>query len=395
MEKRPAINLLAIGLDYLMLKDDRVRGDVRSRQLVYAQAFESFHLLVYAPKSLGFQPQKWAENLFVYPSGSAKKAFFIWDAFRMASRICRDHPIDAITTEDPFTTGIVGYLLKRKYRLPLNVQVHIDFVDNQYWMGLRKINWFFNVLGKFILKQADTVRCGTHYEKRKLVRLGINPDVISVIPVNSLVKKFQGVQGDAIRRQYLGERFGKLLLFTGRLVKQKDLPTLFKAMTLIVKELPTVRLLIVGTGGEEIYLKTMAAAMGLTDHIVFTGSVPHDDIPEYLAACDVYVVPSIFEGTCIAMTEAMSAGKAVVVTGFAGAEDLVKDGETGYKVPVRDHQRMAQRILSLLNDPGKANLMGAKASAVIAEIFSNNLNIEKVIALWTQTASRGQQGLRP
>lgn len=390
MEKYPTTNLLAIGLDFLMLKDDRVRGDVRSRQLVYARAFESFHLLVYSPRSLGFQPQKWAENLFVYPSNSVKKAFFIWDAFRLASRICKENPIDAITTEDPFTTGILGYLLKRKYRLPLNIQVHIDFVDNPYWMGLRRLNRVFNVLGKFIIKQADTIRCGTHYEKRKLVQMGINPDIISVIPVNSEVKKFQGVLGERIRKQYLGKNFDKLVLFTGRLVKQKDLPTLFKAMALIVKQLPHVLLLVVGTGGEEAYLRDFVMTIGLKDNIIFTGSVPHEEIPQYLAACDVYVVPSIFEGTCIAMTEAMAAGKAVVVTGFAGAEDLVKDGETGYKVPIKDHQCMAEKILLLLNDPEKANRIGKRAAATIADIFSNSRNIEEIILLWKGTAQRGE-----
>ena len=379
-------HILGIGLDYLMLKDDKVRGDVRARQFVYAKAFDSFRLLVYAPRALGFNLQQWADNLFVYPSNSGKKAFFVWDAYRLASRICREHPVDAITTEDPFTTGIVGCLLKRKYRIPLNVQVHIDFVDNQYWMELRGVNRIFNALGKVILKQADTVRCGTQYEKRKLVRLGINPEIISVIPVNSEVKKFQGAAGEDIRARFLGERFDRLLLFTGRLVKQKDLPTLFKAMTLIVKENPRVLLLVVGTGGEEPYLRGLVESMGLNDNIVFSGSVPHDDIPRYLAACDVYVVPSIFEGTCIAMTEAMSAGKAVVVTGFAGAEDLVQDGETGYKVPIKDYQRMAEKILVLLNDPQKAKVLGEKAAAAVAEAFSNNRNIEKVIALWKQTA---------
>ena len=380
------MNILGIGLDYLMLKDDKVRGDVRARQFVYAKAFSGFHLLVYAPKQLHLKAQQWDSNLWVYPSNSVKKAFFIWDAFRLASRICKENPVDAITTEDPFTTGIVGCLLKRTYRIPLNIQVHIDFVDNPYWMSLRKVNRVFNTLGKYILKQADTVRCGTHYEKRKLAQLGINPDIISVIPVNSEVDKFQGVSGAELRAQFMGERFDRLLLFTGRLVRQKDLPTLFKAMMLIVKQSPRTLLLVVGTGGEEPYLRELVSSLGLDDNIVFTGSVPHDDIPRYLAACDVYVVPSIFEGTCIAMTEAMSAGKAVVVTGFAGAEDLVRDGETGYKVPIKDAQGMAEKILILLNDPKKAEAMGAKASAAIADAFSDNRNIEKVIQLWKRTA---------
>ena len=128
------MNVLGIGLDYLMLKDEKVRGDVRSRQYVYADKLSSLNLIVYSPKKEGFKRQSWSEKLHMYPTNSIHKAFFICDAYRLASRICRDQKIDAITTEDPFTCGIVGWLLKRKFEIPLNVQVHIDFLVFQVYI---------------------------------------------------------------------------------------------------------------------------------------------------------------------------------------------------------------------------------------------------------------------
>jgi len=180
------INILGIGLDYLMLQKDNVRGDVRGRQFDYAKNFESLTLVVYSPKGLGFKPEQWADNLWIYPTSSKNKATFIFDALRIASQICRERKIDAITTEDPFTTGLVGYLLKRRLGIPLNVQTHIDFCNNQYWISLRKVNRIFNKLGKLILKRADTIRVGTNFEKEKLSKiLRISKHKISVIPVNS------------------------------------------------------------------------------------------------------------------------------------------------------------------------------------------------------------------
>ncbi|MEK6715274.1 MAG: glycosyltransferase [Candidatus Omnitrophota bacterium] len=385
-------NVLGIGLDYLMLRDDNVRGDVRARQLDYAKRLGSFHQVVYSPKELALKKEQWADNLYIYPTNSKNKCLFILDAFKIASRICKSNEINAITAEDPFTTGIIGYLLKKCFKIPLNVQTHIDFCDNQYWINLRKINKFFNILGKFILKRADTIRVGTKYEKEKLAdKLRIKQDKISVIPVNADLSKFKGVDGQNIRAQYLNGKYDKLILFAGRLVQQKDIPTLFKAFKLVLNSRPSTLLLIGGSGSQGDFLKRSALELEISNNVVFTGNIPHMKIPQYLSACDVYVVPSIFEGTCIAMAEAMAAGRAVVVTKFAGARDLIADGENGFIVEQKDYRTMADRISDLIDNPERAKEMGITASKKIEEYFANNKNIDKVIELWQKTAGLKQE----
>jgi glycosyltransferase involved in cell wall biosynthesis len=369
-----------------MLKDEKVRGDVRSRQLVYAEKLSSLNLIVYSPKKEGLQEQSWTEKLRVYPTNSTHKAFFILDAYRVASRICRERKIDAITTEDPFTCGVVGWLLKRRFKVPLNVQVHIDFYDNPYWMSLRPVNQLFNRIGKFIIKQADTLRCGTHVEKRKLAVSGVDPERINVIPVNSEIKKFQKGNGGPVREQFLNGRYDRMVLFTGRLVKQKDIPTLLEAFSRVLAKTPKTLLLIVGKGAEEQALKRRAEELKLTDNVRFTGSIPIEAVPDYLAACDVYAVSSIYEGTCIAMTEAMSAGKPVVVTRFAGAEDLVEDKRTGMLVDIKDHASFADKILYLFDHPQEAVEMGERAAERIEGVFADDRNIDLVIGMWIKTA---------
>jgi len=382
------INILGVGLDYLMLKDDSVRGDVRRRQFEYAKNLQSLNLVVYSPRSLGLKPQQWADNLWVYPTNSGNKITFVLDALRIASKICQQKKIDVITAEDPFTTGFIGRRLKRKFSIPLNIQVHNDFCDNRYWMGARKINRIFNKLGKFNLTGADTIRVGTNYEKEKLSRiLNVSEHKISVIPVNSDISRFRGIDADPIREDYLGTKFNKMLLFTGRLVKQKDIPTLLKALGLVLRRRPSTLLLIVGSGAEEASLRGLAKDLGVENNVVFTGSIEHKRIPEFVSACDVYTISSIFEGTCIAMVEAMAAGKPVVATGFAGARDLIIDGETGFVVKQKDYRSFADRILYLLNNFGQAGDMGRKALACVERIFTGNRNIEEIIKLWEQTAT--------
>ena len=84
------MNTLGVGLDYLMLEDNKVRGDVRQRQLDYAKSLDSLTLVVYSPKELNLQPQQWAANLWAYPTNSRSRMTFVSDAYKMAAKICKE-----------------------------------------------------------------------------------------------------------------------------------------------------------------------------------------------------------------------------------------------------------------------------------------------------------------
>jgi len=380
------VNVLGIGLDYLMLLDDKVRGDVRERQLEYAKRLESLTLIVYSPKELGLKNQKWADNLWIYPTNSKNKMAFILDALKIAKKICRARKRDVITTEDPFTTGFVGYLLKRKFKIPLNVQMHIDFYDNPYWIEDEKINRVFNKMGKWLVKRADTLRMGTSREKKKLENIGIPVEKLYVIPVDSKPGNFGRVSGEQIRNKYCKNKFNKMILFVGRFTRQKDIPTLLRTFSLVMKNLPATLLVLVGTGKEENNLKTLVDALNLTQNTIFAGAIPHNLIPEYLAACDVFVIPSIFEGTCIALAEAAMSGKPIVSTDVAGVDDLMINGKPGYIVRQRDYREMAEKIMYLLNNPQKAKNLGELARNYVERQFDENKDIDGLINLWEHTA---------
>lgn len=380
-------NILGISLDYLMLQNNKVRGDVRQRQIDYAKLTNCFDLIVYSPKHPDFNSQKWDNNLWIHPTNSKSKPQFIFDALKIARRIAKEKKINAITTEDPFTTGIAGLLLKKIYKIPLNVQTHVDFCNNSFWVRQRKINTFFNLLGKFILKKADTIRVGTNYEKDKLHKiLKIDNNKISVIPVNSDLSKFNCNNGELTRNSYLKDGFDKIIIFSGRLVPQKDIITLLRAFQIIKNSRPTTLLLIVGSGPEENTLKRLCKDLVIENNVIFTGSIEHNKIPEYLSACDLYAISSIFEGTCIAMAEAMASKKPVVATEFAGAFDLIANGETGFRVKQGDYKTFAEKILFLLDNPDIAKKIGENAAKKVEEVFSNNQNINKVIKMWRETA---------
>jgi len=386
------INLLAIGLDYMMLEKDPVRGDVWGRQKKYAEDLDTLYLLLYSPKSRASLRQFHGDKkVRVIPTDSFSKATFILDAFLKGWKICRKNNIDAITAEDPFITGLVGLMLKKIFKLPLNVQIHADIFDNPYWMRQRFINRFFNRLAKFIAGRADTIRIGTHYEKQKVVNLlGIAGDRIHVIPVNADLKKFSTSTASKGKEEFLNDidmgRFKNFIVSTGRLKTQKDFPILIKAMARIVRAKPDTLLCILGEGPERVNILAEIKRLKLEDNVCLQGSVTHEEVAAYLEACDVYVMPSIYEGTCIALAEACISGRPVVSTAFAGAHDLIENGKTGYRVPIGDADAIAEKIIYLLDHQDEAEAMGLAARDHVVKMFSEDHNVRGVVRMWNETA---------
>ena len=381
------INLLGIGLDYLMLKNDKVRGDVRKRQLDYAKNLESLNLVVYSHRELGLKPEKWADNLWVFPTNSRSRQTFIIDAYKIASRLCKEKRIDAITTEDPFTTGLIGYLLKRRFNIPLNVQAHIDFVDNEYWMQLRRINRPFNRIGKFICKRADTIRVVARETKERLEAHSISTEKIELISVHSELSHFSNPDGTKIREQFLNKGFEYILLFVGRLVEQKDIPNLFNAFEHILKEEPKTLLLLVGKGPKREYLENLARKKGIASNVIFAGAVAHSIIQEYYAASDIFVLPSIFEGRATVIVEAILSKKPIVTTDVSGLREWIIDGETGFIVKRKQPKTFAGKVIFLLNNPNIARSFGEKGYQLTQGKLKEIGDISSMIELWEKTAA--------
>lgn len=380
------MNVLAIGLDYLMLKKDNVRGDVRERQLDYAKRLASLTLVIYSPKNLNFEPEKWGDNLWVYPTNSKNKISFIYDAYKICWRLCKEKKIDGITSEDPFTTGLIGYLLKRRFGIPLNVQAHIDFCDNEYWMKMRPANVLFNAVGKFICKRADTIRVVASETKERLERYGVAPERISLISVHSDLRRFNLRDGSKIRQEYLNRGFEQILLFVGRLVDQKDIPNLFSAFKIILKKKPKTLLLTAGKGPKEQFLKNLAKKMGIDSNIIFAGAIEHSVIPQYYAASDIFVLPSIFEGRATVIVEAILSKKPIVSTDVSGLREWVQNGKTGFIVKRKDPQAFAEKVLFLLDNPDLARAFGEEGCNLAQTKAEEIGDINSMIKLWERTA---------
>jgi glycosyltransferase involved in cell wall biosynthesis len=120
--------------------------------------------------------------------------------------------------------------------------------------------------------------------------------------------------------------------------------------------------------------------LNVTGRVRFLG--PRDDIPELLAAADLFVLPSLKEGLPLALLEAMAARKPIVATATAGSSEVVDHGETGWLVPAADSSALASAISELLDDPAKRLALGEAAGRQVAERYSVERQAARYLALY-------------
>lgn len=160
----------------------------------------------------------------------------------------------------------------------------------------------------------------------------------------------------------------EVVIMVARFSFPKDHATLLAALEPLMAERPNLTCLLVGTGRQEAETHAAIAAAGLAERVRCLGD--RQDVPALLAASDVFVLSSQFEGLPISILEGMAAGLPVVASDVGGVSEEVLDGVTGRLVPARDPERLAAALRELLADPALARRMGDAGARRVQECFS-------------------------
>ena len=150
---------------------------------------------------------------------------------------------------------------------------------------------------------------------------------------------------------------------------EKDHDTFLRAARLVVDRVPDAKFLVVGEGPMRPEIERLVRELDLADCVVLTGARP--DVPDLLRAIDVFVLSSsTVECFPNALLEAMAAGRPAVCTAVGGMPEMIEEAETGYLVPPRDPEALADRLVHVLSDPELAHRMGRAARARVEALFS-------------------------
>jgi glycosyltransferase involved in cell wall biosynthesis len=162
----------------------------------------------------------------------------------------------------------------------------------------------------------------------------------------------------------------------------KDHPMFLRAAARVRAAIPDVGFVIAGEGKLMPGLRELATQLGIQDDVFFIGRC--ESVPSLLFASDVGVLSSQAEGFANAILEYMAAGLPVVATDVGGVREAVEDGQTGYIVPAGDDEKMAQRIIQVMNDPASAAVMGQRGKAIVEERFSCEHHLNNTLELYDE-----------
>ncbi len=155
------------------------------------------------------------------------------------------------------------------------------------------------------------------------------------------------------------------LLFAGSMTQRKGLADLFAAMKLLNRS--DVELVVIGTP-----LMPMEFYRTQLPDFTYEATRSHQAVLQLMQSCDVFVLPSIVEGRALVQQEAMSCGLPLIVTANAGGEDLIDEGKTGFLVPIRSPEKIAEKIAHFADNRHKLNEMSTLARQKAAQITWNN-----------------------
>jgi D-inositol-3-phosphate glycosyltransferase len=225
-----------------------------------------------------------------------------------------------------------------------------------------------------ISRCADLLVVSTEAEGSELRRAyHVPPDRTFVLTPGCDPETFRPMEADRARRR-VGYEGDRLFLFVGRLERLKGVDVILRALALVTAggRHPEARLLVLGedsrAGGEseKQRLIELVAELRLQDRVDFLGSVPQPQLPAYYAAAEACLMPSYNESFGLVGLEAQACGTPVVLSREAGLASVVRDGATGFLVDGPDPRAYAALMLRLLEEPGLARRMGARAARLAA-----------------------------
>jgi L-malate glycosyltransferase len=290
-----------------------------------------------------------------------------WDvrwAFRLR-RLLRDRRIDVLHIHSPYVAGIARLVARS---IPARDRPRVVYTEHLPWPGY--------VLPTRILNAVTFPLDDAHLAVSEAVRTSVPSRLAgrlrTVVHGIDLDRVRAAAAGRADVRSELGVLDDEIVIGTiGNVRPQKRYPDLLEAARRVIDSEPGVRFVAAGIVPADGAILATHARLGLGERFRFLGFV--DDATRLLAACDLFVLASGFEGLPVSMMEALALGLPVVATDVPGIRDEVRADEDGLLVPVARPDLLAEALLALVRDPARRKRMSlaAQASAVRFDIATS------------------------
>lgn len=300
-----------------------------------------------------------------------------WRCLRTLVQLFRRHEIDLVHSHD-FTMAVYGAAAALVRRIPHIVTMHGGHHYAGRWRRRAALRWAFNHSRSVI-----AVSSATQVHLQRTLRL--QPGAVDVIR-NGI--DFEPGDRESVRRELGVADHEVLIVAVGNLYSVKGHIVLLRALAEVEAAGSTTpwRLAIAGRGEEEGALRTFLRERNLSGRAVLLGY--RQDIPNILAAADIYVMPSLSEGLPVALLEAMLSGKAIVASDVGGIPEAIAAGTDGLLTPPGDHQALAVALLRLIENSNYRATLGQSGQRRATRHFSVERMTESYERLYNAAVGR-------
>lgn len=310
------------------------------------------------------------------------KVVGLFDIFLKAGKELKKEKYDLISVQDQYYLALLGWLLAKKFRIGLELQIH----GFEKYRGLRKL------VAKFVIPRANAVRAVSQRLKKQLVEeFSVREEKITMVPIYMDINTKH--EARPARRQGRNSKQSDNFVFltVGRLVPVKNIRMQIEAMDCVTrntKRETRVELWIVGDGLEKSNLKSQISNLHLENNVKMFGY--QDDVSKFYKQADAFLLTSDYEGWGMAVIEAASHGLPIIMTDVGCAGEVIKNGENGIIIPVGNKEKLVEAMLKL---PGNADLREIFSYAVQEEI-KKLPNKEQIFDLYKQSWQKAQLFLK-
>jgi len=283
--------------------------------------------------------------------------------------------------------GFVGALAARPLGIPHVVTVHGGDI-----FALQA-----SILGPFkryALRGCAAVTVNSTATEKAVLDLAPGLPAVHRIPMGVGEAQPNDVAVAAFRQRYR-RGYGPLLAFVGRVVEEKGVTDLLRAVQLLIPQLPDVSAVIVGEGQDRAAAERLAQELGIADRVHFTGWIDAARVPEVMAAADIFVGPSRRgrdgwkEAQGLTFAEALLAGTPVIATGLGGTVDLVRHEDSGLMVDEKAPDQIAAAVAGLTNDPALAQRLVETGGKLVQRQFTRSASAGAFSQLFTTLVPQG------
>lgn len=282
-----------------------------------------------------------------------------------------------------YYTALYGIPAARLSRVPVIHGVHGFESNINSWSYMKKLK------NKLTFQMANHITCVSDSLGETVCdQFGIEKTKVTAISNGVDFQKFSaGHTRSSVLRRNLGLSDDHVIIGSvGRLHEQKNYGLLIRAFALLKKG-HTIKLLLVGDGQEKERLWSLSKKLDVEKDVIFAGE--RDDIPEMLSVMDIFVLPSLLEGMCNTILEAMCAGLPVVASNVGGNPELVRDGKTGFLFKSDKLNELVDKLDTLLRSTSLRGSMGEYAQRLATDSFSIPAMVRKYEELYLYYSSGG------